>query len=287
MKKVLFVISTILVAAYCIGSFLWTDAKSRDAVCRGVSVMVDDDNDSLKFITNEFILKEIKRLGFSLKGQRLSAIDTQSLEDALSKQYYLESAACYKCNDNTLQVDVVPVCPVMRVFDASGTTYYINRAGKHVPASDGFFMDVPVVCGRFTKTFTPTKLLPLVDYLKAHPDIDALVSSIEARDERNIYIVPNVAGHVVNLGSLDRLDAKFGKLIRFYREVMPVKGWDVYDTISLKWYDQIVATKRDAKPRLWVQEDAEMGHDETPDPQQEVTTASGADSEKKPEKTGN
>lgn len=282
----MYYISTALVAIYLIGSFFWSEAAGRNAVCSGVVVNVQNANDSLKFITDRFILNEIKRLGFNPKGKRLSSVDTQSIEASLAKQYYLESASCYKCPDNRVQIDVVPVNPVMRVFDSVGGTYYINRSGKHVPASDGFHLDVPVVCGHFTKKFAPTALLPLIDYIKAHPEVDAFISAIDAKDANNVYIIPNVAGHVVNLGSIDRLDAKFGKLMRFYREVMPVKGWDVYDTISLKWHDQIVATKRNAAPRLWVQEDADVGHEETPDPQQDVTAKADA-AQPATEKKGN
>lgn len=34
-----------------------------------------------------------------------------------------------------------------------------------------------------------------------------------------------------------------------YRKVMPYKGWEAYDTISLKFEGQVVATRRD-KSRL-------------------------------------
>jgi hypothetical protein len=30
----------------------------------------------------------------------------------------------------------------------------------------------------------------------------------------------------------------------FYREVMPKRGWNTFDTISVKWNHQVVATRR-------------------------------------------
>jgi cell division protein FtsQ len=56
--------------------------------------------------------------------------------------------------------------------------------------------------------------------------------------------VPNISGHVINIGSADGFENKFAKLMQFYRQVMPKKGWDTYDTISVKWNHQIVATRR-------------------------------------------
>ena len=32
--------------------------------------------------------------------------------------------------------------------------------------------------------------------------------------------------------------------MKMYHKVLPVKGWDYYDTISVKWGGQVVATRR-------------------------------------------
>ena len=255
---------------YAVASFFWTGAKRHDATCRGVVVNVENPNDSLRFITDGFIQKELLRLGYNVKGKPLRTIDCERIERAFDSQFYVEHVQCYTCSDNRLRIDLQPVQPVLRVFDGN-ESYYINRAGKRVPASDGFFLDVPVVDGHFTKAYPATRLLPLVDYLGENPDVDNLVSAISVANPRNVYIVPKTTGLVVNLGDLDDLDKKFAKLKRFYREVLPVKGWDYYDTITLKWPRQIVATKRYDKPRLWVQDNAELGHEESPDPGQQTT----------------
>ena len=276
LKKTLFYISTILAVAYVVGSFFWTSAARREATCTGIAVHVKNPNDSLRFITDKFILSEIERLGFNVKGKRLTAVDEERIERSLDSQYYVEHVQCYTRSDNSLCVDVEPVQPVMRVFDG-GSSYYINRAGKHVPANAGFFLDVPVVCGHFSKKYQPTQLLPLIDYLNEHPEMDELVSAIEVKNPRNVMITPQMAGLTVNLGDLSDLDKKFAKLRRFYREVLPVKGWDFYDTITLKWHGQIVASKRVDKPRLKIQQNTELGHEESPDPLVAVAAGEAAD----------
>ncbi len=265
----MFYISTVLVVVYAVAAFVWTGAARREAKCSGVVAHVESPNDSLRFITDRFILSEVDRLGFKVKGRPVTDIDIEKMERTFDSQYYVEHVQCYTCSDNTVRIDLQPVQPVLRVFDG-GASYYINRAGKHVPANSGFFLDVPVAEGHFSKRYPATQLLPLVDYLSEHPDVDALVSAIKVADRRNIYIVPKTTGLIVNLGDMSDLDKKFAKLKRFYKEVLPVKGWDYYDTITLKWHGQIVATKRYDKPRLWIQDNAELGHEESPDPQQEV-----------------
>lgn len=280
MKKLLFYISTILVVAYVIGSFFWTSAARRDATCSGIVVTVENPNDSIRFITDKFILSEMNRLGFNVKGKRLVNINEEQIEHTFNKQYYVEHVQCYTNSDNSLCIDLEPIQPVMRVFDGN-QSYYINRAGKHVPANEGFFLDVPVVSGHFSKRFQPTQLLPLIDFLSSHPEADEMVSAINAANPRNVYIIPQMAGITVNLGDLTDLDKKFAKLKRFYQEVLPVKGWDFYDTITLKWHGQIVASKRINTPRLKIQQDVSLGHEESPDPLVSVAVSEGSDTTRK------
>lgn len=67
---------------------------------------------------------------------------------------------------------------------------------------------------------------------------------IKAENPRNIILIPLIHGHVINIGDMNNLDNKFYRLTRAYKEVLPVKGWDYYDTLSVKWRGQLVATRR-------------------------------------------
>lgn len=255
---------TVLASAYVVASFFWTGEVGAKERCIGVSLNVNDEGDTLKFVTPQFLQSEMKRMGFNLTGRPLSEIRTKTVEDRFNKQYYVEHVECFKCSDRTVRLEVWPVKPVMRVFDSSGS-YYINREGKRVPSMPEIFVDVPVVKGNFSGQFPPQRLLPLIDRLTTNECLRHLVSSVEVADSANVFIVPNIAGHVINLGTLGNLDAKIAKLMRMYREVLPVKGWLIYDTINLKWNNQVVATKRNATSRLWIQ-DENIGHEEEPEP---------------------
>ena len=120
-------------------------------------------------------------------------------------------------------------------------------------ATASYHADVPIVEGHFTKDFTPMRILPLVDYVNSDQVLRSLVSMYCIKDTNDIFVVPTIKGHVVNLGNADNYVNKFKKLLLFYRKVMPVKGWLTYDTVSVKWEHQVVATKR---VRAVAQEDA-------------------------------
>ena len=221
---------------------LWAHGKSRGEVCTRVDVEVIN-ADSTSFVTPEGVLNDLKGQGIDLVGKRMGDIDASDIEESLKLSPYLESADIVKCQNGRLLIRVSQLVPVLRVFDGD-ESYYVNRVGKRMSANMYYHCDVPVVQGHFTKRYPATRLLPLINYVEGDSLLRSLVTMYLVRDTNNIIVVPQFSGHVVNIGNADDFENKFAKLKQFYNEVMPVKGWNTYDTISVKWNHQIVATRR-------------------------------------------
>ena len=230
-----------LAIALVIG-ILWARDKSRGEVCTGIEVEVVN-ADSTSFVTPEGVLSDLKNQGIKLVGKRMGDIDASDIEEALRVSPYLEGADIVKCQNGKLLIRVSQLVPVFRVFDGE-SSYYVNRAGKHMSASNYYHSDVPVVQGHFTRKYQPTRLLPLIDYVEGDTLLRSLVTMYIVRDTNNIILVPNISGHVINIGNVTGLENKFAKLRLFYSEVMPKRGWNTFDTISVKWNHQVVATRR-------------------------------------------
>ena len=221
---------------------LWARHKSRGELCERIEVEVIN-ADSTSFVTPQGILNDLKSQGVKVVGKYMGDINASDIEEALKLSPYLENADCVKCQDGRLLIRVSQLVPVFRVFDGEDS-YYVNRAGKRMAANVYYHSDVPVVQGHFTRAYPPTRLLPLIDYVEGDSLLHSLVTMYCVRDTNNIIIVPNISGHVVNIGNTSGLDNKFAKLKLFYSEVLPKRGWNTYDTISVKWNHQIVATRR-------------------------------------------
>ena len=231
-----------MLAAAIIAGILWARYKSQGEVCTSVEVEVLN-ADSTSFVTPQGVLNDVQHRGNTLKGERMEDIDASDIEHALRQSPYLESANIVKCADGRLIIQVSQLVPVMRVFDGD-RSYYVNRAGKHMDASSYYHTDVPVVQGHFTKQYPATRLLPLIDYVESDTLLRSLVTMYTVKDTNNILIVPVFSGHVVNMGDAQGFENKFAKLKLFYQKVMPQRGWNTFDTISVKWNHQIVATRR-------------------------------------------
>ena len=232
----------IVMAVALSAGVLWARYKSQGELCTTVEVQVIN-ADSTSFVTPQGVLSDLEHQGLNFKGKPMSQINASSIEEALSKSPYLEFADIVKCQNGRLLIRVSQLLPVLRVFDGDNS-YYVNRAGKHMDASLYYHSDVPVVQGHFTSKYPATRLLPLIDYVSSDSLLNSLVTMYCMRDTNNIIIVPQISGHVINMGNATDFENKFAKLKLFYREVMPKRGWDAFDTISVKWDHQIVATRR-------------------------------------------
>ena len=152
--------------------------------------------------------------------------------------------------DGRVLVTVTPLLPVARVFDGSDS-YYVNREGKRIRANARYFSDVPVIMGHFPRedsVFTPLSLMPLFDWLNEHAETwGRFITMVKVESPNDVILIPAITGHVINIGAPEGFDSKFERLRKVYQKVIPLKGWKYYDTLSVKWAGQLVATRR-SKP---------------------------------------
>ncbi|WP_302022792.1 cell division protein FtsQ/DivIB, partial [uncultured Muribaculum sp.] len=195
------------------------------------------------FVTAHEIARELGDFSNDAPSMKLTDIDTDSIERRLGLIDKIESVQCRIYTDNTVRIDIDPLHPVLRVFDRN-KSYYINKDGKRISATARYHTDLPVVSGHFDSTFRAVSLLPLVRYINSDSTWNALVTQIKVDGPNNIILVPVIHGHVINIGDMEHLDSKFDRIRMAYTDILPVKGWNYYDTISVKWGGQIVATRR-------------------------------------------
>lgn len=269
MKTARYILLSVLTALLLWG-VLWAHDKAGDEVCRRVEIQIVN-QDSISFVNQRGIVEDLKNAHIKLEGLPMWHINSDKIENLLAQSQYLESADCVKGINGVFIIRVKQLVPVMRIFDGN-ESYYVNRNGKRMNASANYFSDVPVVKGHFTAAYSPVKLLPMIDYVEHDPVLSSLVTMYDFKGPQDVFIVPCFQGHVVNMGDIENFESKFQKLLLFYRNVMPVKGWETYDTISLKWNHQVVASRRGMQVQETMEYDPE--DDEiAPDLETMTTTA--------------
>lgn len=247
-KKILGWVILVVLVAYVVYAAIWAHAEAAKNRCTGINIEIVEGH-ATDSVTRKGVIAEIKKYPEKLQGNLLTAIDTRNLENYLKSFPQFEDVKCYFTTDGKLNVIVTPMVPELRVFDDT-LSYYINKEGKRMPSKASFYVDVPVVSGKFTDRFRPTYVLPLTRFVAADPVLSKLVGMVHAQDSDNLILIPRIHGHVINFGDTNRLEEKKRALLAMYRQVIPYKGWEEYDTISVKFKGQVVATRR-TKGRLF------------------------------------
>ncbi len=240
------VLAAVLLAYLCFAMMITADSAARDTMRPGMRVSVADTL-MTHFITPADIIRESGIDPDTLGRCPIGRFGLDALERRLRASDKVESVNAWIAADGALHVDVVPMTPVARVFEKGSKSYYINSQGKRISADPRYHLDVPVVLGRFDSVYPATRLLPLLDHIARTPELSALVSTLVQDRKGDIIIVPTIVGHVINFGDTADVADKFRRLRTFYLKVIPSKGWEMYDTISVKWRGRVIASRRRSK----------------------------------------
>ena len=242
LKKLLSWILLAVLVAYVFAAAFWARGEARKNTCRGINIEIVR-NTSADSISQKSVLDEIKKYPKKIVGEQLSTINTRDFMNYLRAYPQFEDVVCNFTTDGKLQVKVTPMVPELRVFDDT-LSYYINKDGKVMPSKASFFVDVPVVSGKFNDKFRAADLLPVTRYIASDEALNSLVAMVYADSPDNIILVPRIHGHVINFGDTTRLKEKRDAILAIYKKVLPYKGWEAYDTISVKYKGQVVASRR-------------------------------------------
>lgn len=263
MKRYVAIIVTAVAVAYLSAALTLTSYMAAADTCTEVSIQVNDTS-AHPFVTVRELNRDLGDIINTAPGRPLSEINTSDIERRLAGIDKIEDAKALILTTGKVLIEVTPMRPVARIFDGN-KSYYINKDGKRISANARYHVDVPVIEGRLDRmNLRAESYLPLVRHISGDPGWDALVSAIKIDSPRDIMLVPVIHGHVINLGDTSGYVEKLDRLKRFYREVMPEKGWNYYDTVSVKWRGQVVATR------------AKKGHNVIPDIEEDIDEADDA-----------
>lgn len=236
----------VLLAAYTVGMAVWANVRAADDVCSGIDIHITGISKADP-VTEKGVLAELGKYPERIVGTPLRMLNTLKIENYLRSLAAFENVECALSSQGKLVVKITPMIPEIRVFDGPAS-YYVNKDGKRIRSNAEFYSDVPVVSGHFTRGFPATYVLPVTRFIQQDSLLSRLTGMIVAKDRDNILLVPVVTGHIINLGDTSDLPLKRRAILTAYKTILPARGWEKYDTISVKFKNLIVATRRDKTP---------------------------------------
>lgn len=241
-KKILGWVILVLLMAYVVSAAIWARARAAEDSCKGIDIEIVEGH-TADSVSRRGVMAEINGYPGKILGEQITAVNTKKIENYLKSFPQFEDVVCSFNTDGRLKVKVTPMVPELRIFEDT-VSYYINKDGKRMNSKASFFVDVPVATGKFNSKFKPSDILPMTRFIAKDPVLSRLISMVHAENADNIILIPRIQGHVINFGDTSRLEEKRRALMGMYRQVLPYKGWEEYDTISVKFKGQVVATRR-------------------------------------------
>ena len=229
------------------------EIKKQTVKCTKVEILIPGADN---FIERDEIDAILKQGEGQLIGRNLDQINIHNIEKSLKANPYIAFAKVYKDMDGVIRIEVKQRQPVLRILNAGGQDYYIDRDGLKMPMSPNFTANVLVATGNILEGFggkvdtlltqMATDLYKTALFMKQDTLWNAQIEQIFVNNKSDIELIPRVGTQRIILGNADSLETKMRNLLAFYKQAIPMVGWGAYKTINLKYINQIVCEKYDS-----------------------------------------
>ena len=261
MKLFLNILFWLAVIAYYFISLGFVVDRRNEQVCTALKITVTDSARS-RFITVDDIHQMVENRNNKIVGLLFDSIDIPKIEQRLNEQAPIRKAVIYKTIDGTLHINVEQRTPVVRIINRYGESFYLDEQGDLMKHSNNYCSHVLVANGYINlrpeqrnynvmksevtlgKRNIMLELYDLANYINTDKFWKAQIQQIYINEDGDFELIPLVGSHVIVFGHFNNPDAKFSKLMSFYRNGLNVKGWNTYEVINLKYEGQIVGTRK-------------------------------------------
>jgi cell division protein FtsQ len=252
-KRVIATVIWSLVASGAVVLLIAATRQQAEKVCTDVVVNVKS-VEGVRYISEKNILNTISGgAPEQLKGQLLKTFDLQQLESILEKNLWIRNAELFFDNNDVLHVDITERKPVARVFAVSGETFYVDDLGEQLPTTNDQVARVPVftsfpqitkpLIGKDSVLLQQIKEVGL--YLLNHDFWMAQVEQVNINNYE-MEMIPKLGQHTIQFGDGTNVEAKFNRLLLFYKQIMNKTGWNYYSNLDVRYDKQLVAVRRDS-----------------------------------------
>lgn len=236
----------------------WLTSRTNSIICKAIQVNIIDSSE-FYLVTKREILNLINSTGIRIIGKGFKEISLPDIEDRISILRELKEAEVYTTVDGLLHVYADQRNPLLRVM-AGGGDYFVDDEGVVIRRRKLYTPRLQIAEGNIRITSqmlngvsvldTAIKnsilkdIYQLVDYMRKDDFWSAQIDQLYVDNKDEIDLIPRLGNHKIHLGSIENYEGKLRNLEAFYREVIPVTGWNKYELINLEFKDQIVCRRR-------------------------------------------
>lgn len=258
-KKILKYFGYLLLLAMIGGYFFFANMLNTigtsKLLCKSISVKILDSAQN-RFVSRDEVKQIISTYSGSPIGQRIAKLNIFSMENTLDKRSAIKKTQVSIGIDGKLNIEITQRKPVVRIETPNGG-FYVDDTEFIFPLDYKFSSYVPIVSGHIPFVIEQGhrgklsknagiwihRIARIGKYLDKNEFWNNQIEQIYIMETGDVALYPRQGPEKIILGDISNIDAKFKALYAFYKDIVPVYGWDRYNTINLKFKNQIVCTK--------------------------------------------
>ena len=239
MKKVLQILKWGMLLSLMIVVLSFTNLKQNNQKVFLNQINIEESED--EFMTEQIALKYIEQHDFNFDSVVLSNFYLDELEIAFLQHPAIKNAEVYSNQEGVMNINLQQRKAVVRI-KTHNSDYYLDEQGTKMPLSIEYTPRVLVVTGEVNES-NHSSIFSFVERINKDKFWKSQITQLHF-NSKGVIIIPRVGSQKIDFGTLTDVNKKLGKLYQFYKQVMPVKGWQTYSEISLAYNNQIVCTKK-------------------------------------------
>ncbi|MBZ0206745.1 MAG: hypothetical protein K8H89_10510 [Flavobacteriales bacterium] len=261
-KHILRVAAKAVVGCAVLAGLGFVERSGDSLPVRDIQVEMDLGN-GMHFISTEALKQEVLNGAGPVIGTPVNKVDETAIEQRLRAIPCVAEADVYHTMDGVLHVRARQREPIVRVVNANGSGFYIDKEGWTMPLNRNYTARVLVVTGQLAEPFATCDPVNVAEEndsltlqthsraihamartLMADPLWNAMFTQAVMDPDGNITLIPSVGMMRVRVGDGTQLAQRLAKLRMFFSEGIPQTDWRRYSTIDLRFDDQVVCIKR-------------------------------------------
>lgn len=248
-KTILKSIKFILVGIVIVSVIGFANMRQSDRYVKHVKVNIDNQFQNY-FIDDNDVYELIDELGKDyLLGSDLGSLDLSDIESKVKRHRFVEDAEIYHDLHGNLTIEVKQNRPIARLLNSSDEDQYIGTTGLLLPESNHFTARVLLVTKSEEILFSEEniaddiegeRIFEVLKFISEDRFWKAQIAGIHIDENLELTLQPQVTKQLIEFGKAEDIENKFKKLKIFYKKILPYKGWNSYETVNLKYRNQIV-----------------------------------------------
>ena len=239
MKQVFQILKWGMLLALTVVVLAFTNKKQEQQLVQLNQINIEASAD--EFVTEQIALEYIEKHNFDFDSVVLSGFYLNDLEATLLNHPAVKKVEVYSNQEGVMNIKLQQRKAIVRI-KISGADYYLDEDGLEMSLSKNYTPRVLVVSGDANPS-DHANIFSFVNSINKSEFWKSQITQLHfIADE--VIVIPRVGSQKIHFGTLTNVSEKLENLYQFYKQAMPVKGWQTYSDISVKYNNQIVCTKK-------------------------------------------